>query len=209
MPDDNTHAPSVLIRTDTRPDRAAAGRALGVLHDWRSGSAATAIVMGGLLPFAIVWHVTYLIAIATSMIAALTLALGCHLIRERRLSTLAIFPELAQLPDLARKRKQLQSARNRRALAAGLRRTATETHPSHRFDVCPILTDRVAAVRPELLKLARTLERTEAPDPASIALIHELLTSGTSPLYNPNIPADELHTNLARARDGISGESTA
>jgi len=42
-----------------------------------------------------------------------------------------------------------------------------------------------------------------------VADVHELLTSGTSPLYNPNLPADDLYTNLARARAGISADSTA
>ena len=209
MPDENTYAHRVRFPTNARADRGAAERALAILRDWRSGSAATAIVIGGLLPFAIAWHLTYLVAIAASMIAALTIAFACHLMRERRLSTLAAFPELAQLPDLARKRKRLQSARTRRTLAAGLRRTAAETQPGHRFDVCPVLTDRVGPLRAELLALAHELERTEAPDPASVALIHELLTSGTSPLYNRNLPAEDLYTSLARARTGIGDQSTA
>jgi hypothetical protein len=205
----NAEAPRVRFPNQVQPDRSAVEYNLALLNNWRSGSAATAIVMGGLLPFAVAWHVTYLTAIAASMISAATLALSCHLARERRLSTLAIFPEFAQLPDLAGKRKQLQSTRNRRALADGLRRTAAPTQPPRRFDCCPVLPDRVAAVRSELLELASALERTDDPDPACVALIHEMLTNGCSPLYNPNLPLDHLQTTLIRARAGMAAQPPA
>ncbi|MGZ6565070.1 MAG: hypothetical protein ACXVH1_36990 [Solirubrobacteraceae bacterium] len=190
-----------------QPDPVAVERNLANLSNWQSGSAATAIVMGGLLPFAIAWHVTDLIAIAASMIAAVTIALGCHLAREHRLSTLVIFPEFAQLPDLAGKRTRLQSTRNRRALAHALRRAAAPTQPPCRFDCCPVLPDRVAAVRAQLLDLATDLEQTIDPEPACVALIRELLRDGAGPLYNPNLHADELHSTITRARAGVSAQT--
>jgi hypothetical protein len=189
-----------------QPDRSAVEQSLALLNNWRSGTAATAIVMACLLPFAIAWHLTCLATIAASMIGAVIFALSCHLARERRLSTLAISPDFAQLPDLAGKRKQLQRTRTRQALAEGLRRTAAPNQPPRRFDCCPVLTDRVAAVRSELLELASALEQTDDPDPACVALIHELLTNGCSPLYNPNLPADDLRTVLTRARAGIPNQ---
>jgi len=201
----NAETPHVRF-PDEQPDRTAAEQSLALLNNWRFGSAATAIVMAGLLPFAVAWHLTYLAAIAAAMIGAVILALGCHLVRERRLSTLAIFPDFARLPDLAGKRKRLQRTRNRWALADGLRRTAAPNQPPRRFDCCPVLTDRVAAARSELLELANALEQTRNPDPTCVALIHELLTNGCSPLYNPNLPADDLHTALARARAGITNQ---
>jgi hypothetical protein len=188
------------------PQRQVVQNGLGMLRSWREGSAATAIVMAALLPFAIAWHVTYLVAIAASLIGAVTLAIGCHVARERRLTTLAIFPELAQLPELAGKRERLVSTRARRALADGLRRTAAPTQPPRRFDCCPVLLDRVQAVRAELLELAAALEQANDPDPASVALIHELLTNGCSPLYNPNLPADDLRATLNRAHAGLATE---
>ena len=60
-----------------------------------------------------------------------------------------------------------------------------------------MLADRVAAVRYELLLLADALQHSTDPDPASVALIHELLTSGCSPLYNANAPVEHLHATLA------------
>jgi hypothetical protein len=91
---------------------------LNLLRDWRQGSAATAVVMAALLPFAVAWHVTYLVMIAASLIGAVTLAAGCHLAREVRLNALVIFPEFARLPELAGRRKRLVSPRNRRAVAS-------------------------------------------------------------------------------------------
>jgi hypothetical protein len=177
---------------------------LDLLRNWRGASLATAIVMGALLPFAVAWHVSYRITIAACAIGALTLALGCHIVRERRLAALAIFPELARLPDLALKRKRLSSTRSRNALVDGLRRAADPNQPPLRFDCCPVLLDRVATVRSDMLELARALEQTPAPDPTSVALIRELLTNGCSPLYNPNLPSDELRATLTHARDGMA-----
>jgi hypothetical protein len=108
-----------------------------------------------------------------------------------------------------RRRRRLVSARHRRALAQGLRRTATPTQPPTRFDVCPILLDRVAPLRPELLQIAAALERTHDPDPISVALIHELLKDGCSPLYNRNVPASDLRAVLRRARAGLSAQPPA
>ena len=182
---------------------------LALLTNWRTGSAAAAIVMAGLLPLAIASRDSYTIAIAASAILAATLAAGCHLARQRRLSRLAVSPNLAQLPDLAATRRRLQSPRTRRALAAGLRRTADPIQPPRRFDPCPVLADRAQAVRGQLLELATALEQTTTPDPACVALIRELLTNGTSPLYNPNLPARDLQTTLTRARAGITAQPAA
>ena len=70
-----------------------------------------------------------------------------------------------------------------------------------------MLADRVAAVRYELLLLADALEYNPDPDPGSVALIRELLTSGCSPLYNANAPAADLHATLARASGELAGPS--
>ncbi len=205
----HAEAPGLRVARRARADRAAARRSLALLANWRAGSIATAVVSGGLLPVAIAWHRSYAIAVAAALIGAVTLALCCHLARKHRLATLAIFPELADLPDLARKRKQLQSARTRRALAAGLRRAAAPAQPPRRFDCCPVLPDRVAAARTELLQLATDLEQAQQPDPACVALIHDLLTDATSPLYNPNRSADDLRDTLTRARAGITTDPTS
>jgi hypothetical protein len=193
-------------RSQQPPDPDAMRSSLSLLRDWREGSVATAIVIAALLPFAVAWHVSYLIAILASLIVAMILALGCHAARQRRLTTLAVFPEFAQLPELASKRERLLSTHNRRKLADGLRRAAASTQPPRRFDCCPVLPDRVAAVRPALHQLAAALEHSADPDPASVALIHELLTNACSPLYNPNLPAEDLPATLVRALAGMTAQ---
>jgi hypothetical protein len=190
----------------TAPDRDTAERRLALLTNWRAGAVATALVTTGLLPFAIAWQDGDLVAIAASIIIAAILAIGTDLTRRERVATMVLSPELVQLPELAAERRRLQSTRTRRALAAGLRRTADPIQPPRRFDPCPVLVDRVAAVRVELLELADDLEEAHTPDPTSVALARELLTSGTSPLYNPNIPADDLQATLARVRAGVTSQ---
>lgn len=202
-------APSVHFPNDSHLDVAATEHRLALLRNWCSGSTATAIVMGGLLPFAVAWHVRYLGPVAASALFAAILAIGTHITCRQRLARMALSPELIQLPDVAAERRRLQSARTRRTLATGLRRTAAAIQPPSRFDPCPVLVDRVAPIRDELLELADDLEETQTPDPAYVALIRELLTNGSSPLYNPNLPADDLYTNVARARAGIAAEATS
>ena len=64
-------------------------------------------------------------------------------------------------------------------------------------------------MRAELLELANALEQTQTPDPACVALLRELLTNGTSPLYNPNLPASDLRATLACASAGITAQLTS
>ena len=114
-----------------------------------------------------------------------------------------IHPEFAQLPSVARKRRRLVSPRSRAALARWLRETAATTRPPTRFDICPVLHDRLAHVRTDLRELASALELDRKPDPACVALLRQLLSDGASPLYNPNLPPACLHWTLARVRAGL------
>jgi len=131
------HAARVSFPPPQPPDRQTIQSGLDLLRDWRQGAVATAIVMAALLPFAVAWRLSSQTTIGASLIGALALAIGCHAVRERRLTALTIFPQLAQLPDLAGKRKRLISARNRRRLANWLRQTAAPSQPYRRFDCCP------------------------------------------------------------------------
>jgi hypothetical protein len=88
-------------------------------------------------------------------------------------------------------------------VANWLRQTVAPAQPPRRFDCCPVLPDRVEAVRPAVLRLASALERNTGPDPASVALIRELVTDGCGPLYNPNVPTEELRRAITRAGAGI------
>jgi hypothetical protein len=208
MPPDHTQVPDRRFPSRIGPDRDAAERRLALQTNWSTGALATAIAMAVLLPFAIAWRDSYLTAIAASIIIAAILTIGVYIAHRRSLATMALSPELVGLADLSAERQRLQSQRTRRALAAGLRRTADPNQPPSWLDPCPVLVDRAQAVRAELLELADTLEQTPTPNPASVALLRELLTNGASPLYNPNLPAGDLGATLARARAGITTQPT-
>jgi hypothetical protein len=99
--------------------------------------------------------------------------------------------------------------RRRRALARELRRTAALTEPPSRLDrvAIPVLLDRVATARAEMLDLAVALECSSDPDPDAIAIVRKLLRDGCSPIYNPNAPATQLTTALSAARTALASGS--
>ena len=74
-----THSTHEKLPPHQPPGHHAVQGSLATLRNWREGSVATAIVMAALLPFAVAWHTTYLIAIATCLIAAAILAASCHI----------------------------------------------------------------------------------------------------------------------------------
>jgi hypothetical protein len=95
--------------------------------------------------------------------------------------------------------------KRRRALADQLRRTAALTEPPSRLDriTIPVLLDRVASARVEMLALATAIERATEPDPSCVAIVSELLHDGCSPIYNPSVPGTQLTAALSAARDGL------
>jgi hypothetical protein len=97
------------------------------------------------------------------------------------------------------------SGRRRRALARDLRAAVTDSERPSKVQGCqvPLLLDRVAAVRAELLDLARELEDGSDRDATNVALASELLRDGASPLYDPNVAVSALREMLGRGhRDG-------
>jgi hypothetical protein len=65
-----------------------------------------------------------------------------------------------------------------------------------------LLTDRIAAVRDELLELAVILEHGDDLHPSWVVAIHRLLTDGCeSPLYNRDVHISELRATLYYLRD--------
>ena len=205
----HTHASATHFPADPPPEPQTVQSSLNTLNGWRQASAATAIVTAALLPFAISWHVSYLAAIYCALIAAASLTVCCQLTWHTRIASLAIHPQLAHLPELAHTRRRLVSNRSRRALAHRLRSTAAAPQPPARSDCWPLLRDRVAAERPQLLAIAAALEQAPDPDATCVALIRELLTDGRSPLYDIRVPAADLHTTLKRVRGGLLVEPHA
>jgi hypothetical protein len=107
------------------------------------------------------------------------------------------------------RRARLASPHRRRVLARWLRRIAriaTERDPRRRrHDV--LLHDRAAAVRPQLLEIAASLEQAYDPDPACVHEIHELLANADSPLNHPDVHVSELHATLYYARARLAAHA--
>jgi hypothetical protein len=105
-----------------------------------------------------------------------------------------------------RQQTRLVSPGGRRALARQLRSTAKQAvdqDPIRRHRDA-LLQYRAASVRTDLLEIAAMLERAPDPDPACIAALHTLLTSGCdSPLYNVGIDPSELRSTLDHVRAGL------
>jgi hypothetical protein len=99
------------------------------------------------------------------------------------------------------KRRRLLGRRTRRRLAASARRAATCGPRQSRHTI--LLHDRAAAVKDELLEIARLLEYAGDLDAWWISETHKLLTDGTgSPLYNRDIHLSELWATLYYLRVG-------
>jgi hypothetical protein len=100
--------------------------------------------------------------------------------------------------------RSARSARRRRMrVADGLCYVARRAGPQarrRRHEL--LLVSRAAAVRAALLEVAALVRCSPDPDPDCIAELHNLLTNGCdSPLYNCDVPADQLGATLTRARE--------
>jgi hypothetical protein len=98
------------------------------------------------------------------------------------------------------------TGRQRRTLARWLRRTAC--HFRYDDPVCGgtrhVLTERVQAVRDDLLELADLLEQIDNPDVEAMAELRMVLSDGgSSPLLNADLHLSELVTSLFYIRIGL------
>ena len=196
MPRHPTDAARVSFPPRPPSEQSTVQSSLDLLHNWRSGSAATAIVMAVLLPFAVVRHANDLVAIATSVIVAATIAVACHVARAHRLATLAIFPQFAGLPELARTRRRLLRPRNRRRLVGWLRRTAAITQPPIRLIAarCSPTASRRSA--PSCLS---------SPTRSSTALTSTRRASRCSTNSSPTAAAAHFKTRMSTPRSYTPG----
>lgn len=98
---------------------------------------------------------------------------------------------------LEERRAELVSRRERRTLAAALRRAITPTQPSWLSTQVPVHRPAVQAERARLERVAALLADTDMPVPArGVARTHVLLTNPASPLYRG--AAGELQRQLTQ-----------
>ena len=115
----------------------------------------------------------------------LTLRLRVLLKRTQLDRLLAEGADPAQAAALMLRARQLQSTRQRRALANGLERAIAQAQRYSGDNVdSPIDREGVAGTRPLLLGLAERLRSPEAVSPHGMATIRCLLTDTTSPIFS-------------------------
>lgn len=107
-------------------------------------------------------------------------------------------------PELARRARQLSSARCRAGLAAGLRRmveAAEEPRPVMTSQV-PLNRREILAQRELFLELANDLRSPDPLSPRGVALVERLLTDSYSPCYASSREG-ELTQALRHARAAL------
>lgn len=122
--------------------------------------------------------------------------------RHELVARLALEPAAYALPVVAAYGARVAQESQRARLAAWLVEVITEACMPHSL----YLGDRVALVSQELEALARELvSPTRSVEPISAVACRRLLTHAVeSPLYNPDLPLEDLHSALRRIRAGIA-----
>jgi hypothetical protein len=138
---------------------------------------------------------------AGALLEALFAALAVGRRREL-VSRLALEPAAYALPVVAAYGARIARPSQRARLAAWLVEVVTEAYTPHSL----YLGDRVALVADELEALARELvSPTRSVTATSAVACRRLLTHPVeSPLYNPDLPFEDLHSALRRIRAGIA-----
>jgi len=160
--------------------------------------AAGLFVLGHALPVRFAIALAGAAAIAGAAAAVWSWAQRAHLrdLADRFIAAGAGTPPPAAV--LEERREELLSPRERRTLAASVRRTLANAESGPRVSAqVPINRPAVRAERERLERLAALLADTDVPMPArGVALTHVLVTDPASPLYRG--AAGELHRELVR-----------
>ena len=135
------------------------------------------------------------------------LAFAIWLDRRELIERLALDPTAYVIPAVASFGSRIAALRERERLAAWIRSVACEPERPGSFH----LSDRARAFAREFETMAQELARPAASVQAPVAVAcRRLLTRPVqSPLYNPNLPEEDLAALLLRIRAGISAPSSA
>ncbi len=106
--------------------------------------------------------------------------------------------------ELNRRARQLTSHRCRAGFAAGIRNILEEADYPQRFysAAVPVHRREVLRERGFLVAIAEDLLSDDELSPRGIALVEELLTDGSSPIYSPSYEG-ALHARLTHARAAL------
>jgi len=178
----------------------AAARLEGI-RDQRRSRLAMSLAAGMLGALALIVSHALAISIGIGVGFLLVLAIRDTMRRRELLASLALNPSAYVVPDVRRYGDRLVVPRGRHRLAKALERIlATAGTPG-----CYCIPDRVNKFRKEIEALASTLRMPGTRvEPACVALCWRLLTrAAESPLYNWELPADELGFQVRRIQAGI------
>jgi hypothetical protein len=128
--------------------------------------------------------------------------------RRRLVLTLVAMGDANSIPEVGALAERLaHDPAERRRVAASLRTAVSAGRPGLAGYRAPMVVaqGRVALVAPRLLALADAIgDQRVSVSPPAVALCRRLLTDGVgSPLYNPNLPEQELDRVLAVVEAGV------
>jgi hypothetical protein len=186
-------------------DRAAAR--LDGLRNQRRSRLAVGAAAAAAAAIALIVSNALAISVGIGVAAMVTLAVSDTFRRRELLARLALNPNAYVVPDVKRYGDRLTVPRGRRRLAKALERVII--HAGTPYSYC--IGDRVHKFRRELETLAALLRSPETRvEPTSVAHCWRLLTrAAESPLYNWELPADELGFQVRQIQLGIRRSSGA
>jgi hypothetical protein len=141
------------------------------------------------------------ISLGAGIVVMALLAFNDTCRRRELLARLALNPHAYVVPDVKSYGEDLVAPRGRERLAASLDRMLK--HAGTPASYC--IAERVNKYRGQIEALADSLRAPKTRvEPTSVALCWQLLTrAAESPLYNGNIPADDLGFQVQRIQAGI------
>jgi hypothetical protein len=162
------------------------------------GSAGVGALAGAAVPIA----PGFAIALAVGSVLQASIAVVLWLCRRERVERLALDPAAYVIPAVARFGAQACALRERQRLASVIQAVVHEDgHPLELH-----LVIRASRYAPQLETLARELASPAARvEPPTAVACRRLITRPVeSPLYNPNLPEEDLRALLLRIHAGIS-----
>lgn len=144
----------------------------------------------------------FAVALGAGCVVLMAIAVVLWLARRERIERLALDPQAYAIPAVARFGARACALRERRRVASVIQAVVRErAHPLELH-----LVIRASRYAQQLETLARELASPAAQvqPPMAVACRRLITRPVESPLYNPNLPEEDLRALLLRIRAGIS-----
>ncbi len=160
------------------------------------------VVVAAVATAAVPFSSSFAIALAVGVILQLSLGGMLWLFRRERIEKLALDPAAYAIPAVARFGARVSAPCARRQLARSIHALVHER--GHSLELHLVV--RAASYTSQLETLARELASPSTRvEPAIAVACRRLITRPVeSPLYNPNLPEEDLRALLLRIRAGIT-----